>query len=110
MDQTADQELESFFLPSDKPGKFKVFLNIKAPDFSKIPLEKIIGVTVILFVVSYEGQEFIRIGYYLNNEPVLGEEEVEKYDKEVPLRLIKKNILTGKPRVTVFPFNLKERT
>lgn len=101
--------MESFYLPSNKKGKFKVFLNIKAPDFTPIPFEQIPGVTVILFVVSYDNQEFIRIGYYLNNEVNLNEEEINKFGEQIPLKLIKREILTSKPRVTIFPFTLEEK-
>lgn len=72
-----------------------------------VSLEQIIGVTVILFVVSYDNQEFIRIGYYLNNEISLNEEEIKKLEEKLPLDLIKREVLTGKPRVTIFPFNLE---
>jgi histone chaperone ASF1 len=37
---------------------------------SKIPEEDIIGVTVLLLTCSYQGQEFIRVGYYVSNEYV----------------------------------------
>ena len=38
------------------------------PDCSKIPREDAVGVTVVLLTCSYRSQEFIRVGYYVNNE------------------------------------------
>ena len=38
------------------------------PDPNKIPREDVVGVTVVLLTCSYNGQEFIRVGYYVNNE------------------------------------------
>ena len=35
---------------------------------SKLPREDIVGVTVILLTCSYENKEFVRVGYYVNNE------------------------------------------
>lgn len=35
---------------------------------SRIPEEDLIGVTVILITCSYREQEFVRVGYYVNNE------------------------------------------
>lgn len=37
------------------------------PDFSKIPQQEIIGTTAIVISISYEGQEFFRVGYYIVN-------------------------------------------
>ncbi len=39
-----------------------------SPDFTKIPAEDLVGVTVVLLTCSYRDQEFVRIGYYVNNE------------------------------------------
>ena len=35
---------------------------------TKLPQEDIVGVTVVLLTCSYNDKEFIRIGYYVNNE------------------------------------------
>lgn len=35
---------------------------------SRIPENDAIGVTVVLLTCSYRGQEFIRVGYFINNE------------------------------------------
>ena len=35
---------------------------------SKIPGSDILGVTVLLLTCSYNQKEFIRVGYYVNNE------------------------------------------
>ena len=37
------------------------------PDWSRIPEEDLIGVTVVLVTCSYRGKEFIRVGYYVNS-------------------------------------------
>lgn len=67
-----------------------------------IPETDLIGVTVVLIVCSYNEQEFVRIGYYVNNEyedPELRENPPEKLD----LNIITRNILSEKPRVTRVP-------
>jgi len=73
-----------------------------APDPSRIPEEDIIGVTVILITCSYRDAEFVRVGYYVNNE------YMEEYDPDNPPRPVdinklQRNILADKPRVTRFP-------
>ena len=40
----------------------------EAPDTSKIPAEDVVGVTVVLLTCSYKTNEFVRVGYYVNNE------------------------------------------
>ena len=47
-----------------------LFLQADPPDTNKIPKEDAVGVTVVLLTCSYKTQEFIRVGYYVNNEYV----------------------------------------
>ena len=62
-----------------------------------------LGVTVVLVTCSYREKEFVRVGYYVNNE------YTEEYDEEVgppkPLDLnkVRRSVLAEKPRVTRFP-------
>lgn len=74
------------------------------PDPSKIRDEDIIGVTVLLLTCSYLGQEFVRVGYYVNNDY-----DDEQLREEPPPRVlidrVQRNILADKPRVTKFPIN-----
>ena len=35
---------------------------------AKIPQKDVVGVTVVLLTCSYRKSEFIRVGYYVNNE------------------------------------------
>jgi len=37
-----------------------------APDLTRIPPKDLVGVTAILLMCIYKGQEFIRVGYYVN--------------------------------------------
>ena len=39
-----------------------------APDVNKIPVADAVGVTVVLLTCSYRSREFIRVGYYVNND------------------------------------------
>jgi len=67
-----------------------------------IPESDLIGVTVVLIVCSYNEQEFVRVGYYVNNEyedPEMRETPPEKVD----LLKVVRNILSEKPRVTRVP-------
>ena len=36
-------------------------------DATKIPKSELLGVTVVLVTCSYKTQEFVRVGYYVNN-------------------------------------------
>ncbi len=81
----------------------KFIFEVEAPNIPMIPEKDILGVTVILVTVSYREKEFIRVGYYVNNE------YTEEYDPEIgppkPLDMDKviRTILAEKPRVTKFP-------
>lgn len=75
-----------------------------SPDPSKIPVADAVGVTVVLLTCSYRGKEFVRVGYYVNNEyndPELRENppSVPQFDK------LQRNILATDPRITKFKIN-----
>jgi histone chaperone ASF1 len=86
-------------------GINKFVLEADPPDVSKIPEGDVLGVTVVLVTCSYREKEFVRVGYYVNNE------YTEPYDEEVgpprPLDLekVRRCVLAEKPRVTRFPIS-----
>ena len=106
LEKKNDQELELFTLPSKKIGKFKVILKIQPPNYNNFKLEELMEVTVILLTVSYQKNELIRIGYYLNNEIVF-EKEADQKNSFIKENILRK-ILSDKPRITYFPFFKKE--
>lgn len=59
---------------------------------------------MLLLTCSYLGQEFIRVGYYVNNDY-----DDEQLREEPPTKVltdrVQRNILSDKPRVTKFPIN-----
>lgn len=96
-----DQTLETILVGPVPGGKHKFVFQAGPPDVSLIPMEDAVGVTVVLLTCSYRNKEFIRVGYYVNNEydlPELKEEPptTPQYDKLV------RNILATRPRVTRF--------
>lgn len=103
-DETYDQLLESVLVGPVNVGNYRFVLQADPPDPSKIREEDIIGVTVLLLTCSYLGQEFIRVGYYVNNDY-----DDEQLREEPPTKVltdrVQRNILSDKPRVTKFPIN-----
>ena len=67
--------------------------------------------TVILLTCAYDDREFVRVGYYVNNEylnddgSLVGEEEVAALGGKIDTSRVRRNILAEKPRVT--RFNIK---
>lgn len=76
----------------------------EAPSPDKIPASDLLGVTVILLTASYKDQEFIRVGYYVNNA-YESEELRENPPEEVQLDKVRREVLASKPRVTRFNIN-----
>lgn len=73
-----------------------------APNASLIPPSDVTGVTVVLLTCSYRGHEFVRVGYYVNNE--YDDEQLRAEPPATPLlEHLTRNILADKPRVTRFP-------
>lgn len=63
-----DQVLDTVYVGPVPEGRHMFVFQADPPDPSKIPKEDAVGVTVLLLTCSYRNNEFIRIGYYVNNE------------------------------------------
>lgn len=44
------------------------YLQADHPDPAKIPVEDALGVTAVLLTCSYKDHEFVRVGYFVNND------------------------------------------
>jgi len=95
--------LSSHVPPTSLSLSLSVYIQADPPDFSKIPPEDI-QTTVILLTCAYKGQEFIRVGYYVNNEYTDEALREDPPDNPIVDKLMR-NILADKPRVTKFPIN-----
>jgi len=101
-DDEYDQILDTVLVGPVVRGTYKFVFQANPPDVSKIPQEDILGVTVLLVTCSYNNEEFIRVGYYVNNE--YADEELREDPPSQPrIDRIVRNILADKPRVTRFP-------
>lgn len=96
-----DQELDSLLVGPIPVGVNKFIFEADAPDVKRIPTSEMLGVTVILLTCSYDGREFVRVGYYVNNEYDSEELAAEPPAKPV-IERIRRNVLAEKPRVTRF--------
>ncbi|CAM9629166.1 unnamed protein product, partial [Chrysoparadoxa australica] len=109
-----DQVLEEVLVGPVPVGVNKFVLEADGPDPKKIPeasypcladctREDLRGVTVLLVTCSYRDREFIRVGYYVNND--LPEAAlVKKEPPPEPSKMVRM-ILADKPRVTRFPID-----
>eukprot|EP00798_Chlamydomonas_sp_ICE-L_P016503 gene16503-22731_t len=98
-----DQVLDSVLVGPVYAGNYRFVFEGNPPDLNKLPPEEdIVGVTVVLLTCSYKGKEFIRIGYYVNNEYV-DEELRENPPDVVDFNKLQRSILADHPRVTRFP-------
>lgn len=103
-DTAQDQVLDEILVGPVPVGVNKFVLQADAPNPTALPSDDILGVTVVLVTCSYREREFIRVGYYVNNE-LLG------HDPELPvptypqmdMEKVQRQILADKPRVTKFP-------
>lgn len=61
---------------------------------SRIPEDCVLGLTVVFLSGCYRSQEFVRIGYYVNNTCSSGWKQFSQ---------IQRCILAEKPRITLTP-------
>lgn len=96
-----DQELDSILVGPVPVGINKFLFQADPPSAELIPASELVSVTVILLSCSYAEREFVRVGYYVNNEYDL-EELRENPPAKVQVEHVARNILAEKPRVTRF--------
>ncbi|CAN6636832.1 histone chaperone Asf1p [Trichomonascus vanleenenianus] len=96
-----DQELDSLLVGPVPVGVNTFVFTADPPSPDLIPASELVSVTVILLSCSYAGNEFVRVGYYVNNE-YDSEELRENPPSKVQIDHVVRNILAEKPRVTRF--------
>ncbi|KAK4048452.1 Histone chaperone asf1 [Microbotryomycetes sp. JL201] len=115
--ESYDQELDTCMVGPVPVGVNSFEFEASAPLPSRIPATELIGVTVILLTCSYNDQEFIRIGYYVNTEysdPALkaqleasmeegaAEKGLVAPDPTQHIDKLVRSVLADKPRVTKY--------
>jgi len=99
-----DQTLDQIVVDAVPKGQFKFMFQADPPDTSKIPADDAVGVTVVLITASYRDQEFVRVGYYVNNE-YEDPEMRENPPSEPQFDKLVRQIASDQPRVTKFKIN-----
>merc|ERR1712003_435236 len=102
-----DQELDEMSTGPIPVGTHEFLLEAGGPNPALIPTQEIVGVTVVLITCSYRDQEFVRIGYYINNEYVT--EEMKENPPDVPQIEQLKRLVCLNPRVTRMVINWDEK-
>lgn len=96
-----DQVLDTVLVGPIAAGRHMFVFQADPPQATKIPVQDAVGVTVVLLTCGYRSQEFIRVGYYVNNE--YAEPELKENPPPVPdFAKLNRNILATCPRVTKF--------
>lgn len=67
-DSHQDQVLDEILVGPVPVGLNKFVLQADPPDPAKLPPDEVLGVTVVLVTCSYREKEFVRVGFYVNNE------------------------------------------
>jgi len=109
--EMCDQILDKIFLGPLVVGQFKFVFEAPAPDWTKIPEQDLLGVTVVLLTGHFKNQEFVRVGYYVNNEyeeKELQENPPAKFNLDKVVRCVLEDAKLGCPRVTQFPIQWED--
>ncbi|KAL0808967.1 hypothetical protein ABMA28_012624 [Loxostege sticticalis] len=104
-----DQVLDTIYVGPIPEGRHMFVFQAPPPDVNRIPENDALGVTVVLLTCSYRGQEFVRVGYFINNEYSENEPELRENPPAKPqFDKVVRNILASEPRVTRFKINWAE--
>lgn len=99
-----DQVLDTIYVGPVPEGRHIFVFQADPPDVTKIPEQDAVGVTIVLLTCSYRGQEFVRVGYFINND--YSDPELRENPPPKPIfEQLTRNILASKPRVTRFKIN-----
>jgi len=102
-----DQILDTVYVGPVPEGRHMFVFQAPPPDSTKIPVQDAVGATVVLITCSYHGDEFIRVGYYVNNEYT--DPELKENPPAQPIfEQLQRNILATSPRVTRFKIDWGE--
>ncbi|CAD6215724.1 GSCOCG00000535001-RA-CDS [Cotesia congregata] len=104
-----DQVLDTIYVGPIPEGRHMFVFQADPPDVSRIPVNDALGVTVVLLTCSYRGHEFVRVGYFINNE-YTDPELRENPPAQPQFEKVQRNILGDKPRVTRFKINWDDGT
>lgn len=94
-----DQVLDSIMVGPIPVGVNKFIFSADAPKIELLPKKDLLEVTVVLLSCLYNEKEFVRVGYYVNNE-YIDEEMRENPPEQVIIDQLQRNILADKPKVT----------
>ncbi|KAG5480312.1 hypothetical protein LSCM4_06078 [Leishmania orientalis] len=97
-----DQVLDDFEVgPLDK-GVTEFTLECDAPQMELVPVEDVMGVTILLISFQYHGQEFLRVGYY--TQVAYFDAQLNQNPPPLPQReLLGRFVAMPQPAVTVTP-------
>lgn len=99
-----DQVLDTIYVGPVPEGRHIFVFQADPPDVTRIPEQDVLGVTIVLLTCSYRGQEFVRVGYFINND--YADPELKEMPPVRPqFDKLTRNILASKPRVTRFKIN-----
>lgn len=96
-----DQVLDCIMVGPVPIGINKFIFQADPPNPNLIPPTEVAGITIILLICSYLDQEFVRVGYYVDNS--YEDPELRQNPPNPPLiDLLRRSILADKARVTKF--------
>lgn len=104
-DHNQDQVLEEVDVGPVQVGPNQFQLPVNPPNIDQISNTDLIGVTVLLLTCSYLNHEFIRIGYYVNNEYRIEHDPENIQNLQIDRNYLYHDILADEPRVTRIPID-----
>ncbi|KAL0227956.1 hypothetical protein RCL1_004099 [Eukaryota sp. TZLM3-RCL] len=91
-----DQELDTIEVSPIPLGISKFSIETSAPDPQKIPLDDLLGVTVIFVSCLLNNREVVRVGFFCHVEYIDPENEPD----EPNFSLLRRNVNVEEPRIT----------
>lgn len=99
--ENLDQTLDSVLVGPIPSGRHMFVFQAPAPDPARIPPGDLVGVAALILTCAFRDKEFVRVGYYVNND--YDDPELREEPPAVPVvEKLRRDILESKPIVTRF--------
>lgn len=95
-----DQMLDEFDVGPFPVGSNEFYLDCSPPNPHQVPPEDLLGVTVLLITFAYKGEQFLKVGYYVQVAYFDDELNANATPQNVHYDALGRNLLMTRPAIT----------
>lgn len=95
-----DQMLDEFDVGPFPVGSNEFFLDCSPPNPRAVPSDDLLGVTVLLITFAYNGDQFLKVGYYVQVAYFDDDLNAKATTQKIHFDMLGRNLLMTRPAIT----------